>query len=429
MSQQYRMESPTGLSFPGNQIPGSMVPSGSTYTLDADNRITASQIDIIALKRMGFVLVDRAKRSAGPTSRWTASANGGITRLTGDVLAGPGSGSQTATIAANAVSNSKLGRMGANTLKGNNTSGTANALDLTVSRATAMLNPMVGDAGSGGAKGLAPAPSAGDAAAGKYLKADGTWSIPPAGGITQLTGDVAAGPGSGTQSTTIATNAVSNSKLAQMAAHTFKGNNSGATAAPSDLTAAQLTAALNPMVGDTGGGGTKGLTPAPAPGDAAAGKFLKADGTWSAPPAPGITQLTGDLIAGPGSGSQASALASTGVVAGSYTSANITVDAKGRITAATNGIAGGGSATNVLILQGNKNGTYSAPGVAPSNKLLCGLSTRDDLASTNFNFSPAAFVLASNQLNIARGWYAGNGQIVDPTAADWSGFYLVWFYS
>ncbi len=260
MSQQYRMESPTGLSFPGNQIPGSMVPSGSTYTLDADNRITASQIDIIALKRMGFVLVDRAKRSAGPTSCRTASANGGITRLTGDVLAGPGSGSQTATIAANAVSNSKLGRMGANTLKGNNTSGTANALDLTVSQATAMLNPMVGDAGSGGAKGLAPAPSAGDAAAGKYLKADGTWSIPPAGGITQLTGDIAAGPGSGTQSTTIATNAVSNSKLAQMAAHTFKGNNSGATAAPSDLTAAQLTAALNPMVGDTGGGGTKGLT-------------------------------------------------------------------------------------------------------------------------------------------------------------------------
>ena len=35
---------------------------------------------------------------------------------------------------------------------------------------------MTGDSGSGGVKGLVPAPDAGDAAAGKYLKADGTWA-------------------------------------------------------------------------------------------------------------------------------------------------------------------------------------------------------------------------------------------------------------
>lgn len=34
----------------------------------------------------------------------------------------------------------------------------------------------VGDSGTGGAMGLVPAPAAGDAAAGKYLKADGTWT-------------------------------------------------------------------------------------------------------------------------------------------------------------------------------------------------------------------------------------------------------------
>ena len=48
-------------------------------------------------------------------------------------------------------------------------------------------------------------------------------------------------------------------------------------------TPTQVTADLIAMVGDSGSGGTKGLVPAPAAGDAAANKFLKADGSWSAP--------------------------------------------------------------------------------------------------------------------------------------------------
>lgn len=83
---------------------------------------------------------------------------------------------------------------------------------------------------------------------------------------------------------TIANSAVTNAKMANMAESTIKGRAaSSGTGAPVDLSATQATAILNNMVGDSGSGGTKGLAPAPAAGDAAANKFLKADGTWSAP--------------------------------------------------------------------------------------------------------------------------------------------------
>lgn len=107
---------------------------------------------------------------------------GGITSLTGDVT-GAGTGAVAATIAANAVTNSKAAQMATLTIKGNNTGITANPIDLTVAQVNAIL-PVVGTA----TQGVAPASGGGTS---NFLRADGSWTVPP--GTTTLTtkGDVA----------------------------------------------------------------------------------------------------------------------------------------------------------------------------------------------------------------------------------------------
>lgn len=56
-------------------------------------------------------------------------------------------------------------------------SGTGDIEELTETVATALLDDFVGDSGSGGTKGLVLAPTSGDAAADKFLFADGTWAV------------------------------------------------------------------------------------------------------------------------------------------------------------------------------------------------------------------------------------------------------------
>jgi microcystin-dependent protein len=73
---------------------------------------------------------------------------------------------------------------------------------------------------------------------------------------------------------------ITNATLANMATQTFKGRNTAGTGVAEDLTATQATAILSAVVGDSGSGGTKGLVPAPAAGDAALGKVLGASGAW-----------------------------------------------------------------------------------------------------------------------------------------------------
>ena len=104
-----------------------------------------------------------------------------------------------------------------------------------------------------------------------------------------LTGDVT-GSGTGSFAATIASSAVTNAKLANMAAHTFKGNNTGSSAAPVDLTATELTAELDVFTSSL-----KGLTPASGGGTT---NFLRADGTWAAPGAGAGTVTSVDVSGG-----------------------------------------------------------------------------------------------------------------------------------
>jgi hypothetical protein len=182
--------------------------------------------------------------------------------------------------------------------------------------------PLFGSA----AQGEVPASGGGTV---NYLRADGTWAIPPAPTPAALTsandtnvtltlagtpatallqatsitagwiGTLAAGRlnanvvqavtndanviGSiATQTLTLGwTGTLANSRLATMAAHTYKGNNTAATAAPIDVTNTQLTADLNPFTSTL-----QGLAPASGGGT---NNYLRADGSWATPPAPPTT--------------------------------------------------------------------------------------------------------------------------------------------
>ena len=86
----------------------------------------------------------------------------------------------------------------------------------------------------------------------------------------------------------LADGAATNAKLADMATGTFKGRTSAGTGDPEDLTATQATALLNTVTTTL-----KGLAPASGGGTT---NFLRADGTWSAPPTTAAGNITAPTV-------------------------------------------------------------------------------------------------------------------------------------
>ena len=240
-----------------------------------------------------------------------------------------------------------------------------------------------------------------------------------ASAMTSVTGDVT-GTGPGATAVTISNGVVTLAKMANLAANSIIGNNTVSSATPIALTETQVTAMLNVFSSSL-----QGLVPASGGGTV---NFLRADGTFAAPagtsytfadsivntggtvtlvndsaspsaseyygtdgssvlgyhslPVSGINQLTGDVTAGPGTGSQAATLATVNGNVGSFGSSTaiptITVNAKGLVTAVS---------TNVVIAPaGTLTGTVLASNVVTSSL-------------TSLGAQSAALNMNSNQIN------------------------------
>lgn len=261
----------------------------ATFTVNAKGLITAAGSTAISITSSSITdFVEAAQDAVGAMVDSTlvyVDATPLLTRaaLTGDVTAAQAS--NATTIAADAVTNAKLANMATATFKGRTTAGTGDPEDLTGTQATTLLDPFTSVL-----KGLVPASGGGTT---NFLRADGTFAAPTAVLADGDYGDITVS-GTGTV-LTIDPSAVTNAKMANMADQTIKGNDSGISAAPQDLTSGEvitlLQTGLNAIYLQLAGGtmtgvlnlavGSAALPSLTAGGDTTTGWFRDTANEWA----------------------------------------------------------------------------------------------------------------------------------------------------
>lgn len=174
-----------------------------------------------------------------------------------------------------------------------------------------------------------------------------------------------------------------------------------------NLSAADATAILNAFVGDAGSGGTKGLVPAPASGDAT--KFLKGNGAWEAIPGGGDALTSNPL-------SQFSATTSAqlaGTISDETGSGALVFATSPTLVTPVLGTPASGTLTNCTGLPVAGGGTGAATAADARSNLGFGTAGAGNIFGAAINLGLAASV-AGNALTIALKGADGN----DPSATN-----------